>query len=128
MIRRPPRSTLFPYTTLFRSGRAFGIGERTLDEFGIAVTWLNARLLAAALAGRANREPAKTYAEAAKLARRHPIVVMAGTRPRPTPARVSAALPRVVPAPRNVGTASAAGADSTRPRADPGAPVLARTT
>src|SRR2546427_9118000 len=23
MIRRPPRSTLFPYTTLFRSGRAF---------------------------------------------------------------------------------------------------------
>src|SRR3712207_7225084 len=26
MIRRPPRSTLFPYTTLFRSGR--GAGER----------------------------------------------------------------------------------------------------
>src|SRR3712207_8995175 len=23
MIRRPPRSTLFPYTTLFRSGRDF---------------------------------------------------------------------------------------------------------
>src|SRR2546430_14065163 len=27
MIRRPPRSTLFPYTTLFRSAA----GERTLD-------------------------------------------------------------------------------------------------
>src|SRR5258708_36646054 len=29
MIRRPPRSTLFPYTTLFRSGspRAVGAGE-----------------------------------------------------------------------------------------------------
>src|SRR5256885_11435873 len=27
MIRRPPRSTLFPYTTLFRSGAA-GIGRR----------------------------------------------------------------------------------------------------
>src|SRR2546430_13052892 len=27
MIRRPPRSTLFPYTTLFRSERA-GDGER----------------------------------------------------------------------------------------------------
>src|SRR3712207_6988949 len=26
MIRRPPRSTLFPYTTLFRSGRAFSAG------------------------------------------------------------------------------------------------------
>src|SRR3712207_8485042 len=24
MIRRPPRSTLFPYTTLFRSGKAEG--------------------------------------------------------------------------------------------------------
>src|SRR3712207_7715688 len=24
MIRRPPRSTLFPYTTLFRSGAALG--------------------------------------------------------------------------------------------------------
>src|SRR5258707_7426897 len=24
MIRRPPRSTLFPYTTLFRSGRPIG--------------------------------------------------------------------------------------------------------
>ena len=24
MIRRPPRSTLFPYTTLFRSGQGFG--------------------------------------------------------------------------------------------------------
>src|SRR5437667_12296002 len=26
MIRRPPRSTLFPYTTLFRSGRCCGAG------------------------------------------------------------------------------------------------------
>src|SRR5260370_11263769 len=29
MIRRPPRSTLFPYTTLFRS-RDAGIGQRTV--------------------------------------------------------------------------------------------------
>src|SRR5258708_27640060 len=30
MIRRPPRSTLFPYTTLFRSRRARpGLGGRT---------------------------------------------------------------------------------------------------
>src|SRR2546422_5128515 len=27
MIRRPPRSTLFPYTTLFRSGRIAGFVE-----------------------------------------------------------------------------------------------------
>src|SRR2546426_6733023 len=25
MIRRPPRSTLFPYTTLFRSARQYGV-------------------------------------------------------------------------------------------------------
>src|SRR5690242_21631778 len=28
MIRRPPRSTLFPYTTLFRSGRAGLVARR----------------------------------------------------------------------------------------------------
>src|SRR3712207_7394294 len=28
MIRRPPRSTLFPYTTLFRSGGAHGLGRQ----------------------------------------------------------------------------------------------------
>src|SRR3712207_7619376 len=28
MIRRPPRSTLFPYTTLFRSERRGGAGAR----------------------------------------------------------------------------------------------------
>src|SRR3712207_8391340 len=49
MIRRPPRSTLFPYTTLFRSGRSWrdrigvvaqstGVGDaltvrETLDHF-----------------------------------------------------------------------------------------------
>src|SRR5258705_8952696 len=32
MIRRPPRSTLFPYTTLFRSRRGFGrLAERTVE-------------------------------------------------------------------------------------------------
>src|SRR3712207_8657753 len=28
MIRRPPRSTLFPYTTLFRSARGMAAGRR----------------------------------------------------------------------------------------------------
>src|SRR5256885_381846 len=28
MIRRPPRSTLFPYTTLFRSAGHFGFGDQ----------------------------------------------------------------------------------------------------
>src|SRR3712207_8836725 len=33
MIRRPPRSTLFPYTTLFRSARVFErLGARTMTQ------------------------------------------------------------------------------------------------
>src|SRR5256885_6523849 len=39
MIRRPPRSTLFPYTTLFRSGRVedaadLGLLLQPLGDFG----------------------------------------------------------------------------------------------
>src|SRR5690348_17661386 len=36
MIRRPPRSTLFPYTTLFRSLRAQWLLARTLPRRGAA--------------------------------------------------------------------------------------------
>src|SRR5439155_16843168 len=32
MLRRPPRSTLFPYTTLFRSLRALGYDEEKVDR------------------------------------------------------------------------------------------------
>src|SRR3712207_8650578 len=38
MIRRPPRSTLFPYTTLFRSGTGCGCTRRPLPW--TAATWL----------------------------------------------------------------------------------------
>src|SRR5256885_15758720 len=40
MIRRPPRSTLFPYTTLFRSGQAddfVGRQALALHGFGLAI-------------------------------------------------------------------------------------------
>src|SRR3712207_6953725 len=39
MIRRPPRSTLFPYTTLFRSfytGEGVKLGTATTDTQGVA--------------------------------------------------------------------------------------------
>src|SRR2546430_6926914 len=38
MIRRPPRSTLFPYTTLFRSRAADGSEREILTEHIIAAT------------------------------------------------------------------------------------------
>src|SRR3712207_7533742 len=47
MIRRPPRSTLFPYTTLFRSRLdAAGLALDPLDDLVGALAVLEARLLA----------------------------------------------------------------------------------
>src|SRR5438034_4609504 len=41
MIRRPPRSTLFPYTTLFRSpSRTAEVISICRLEWGVAVGWL----------------------------------------------------------------------------------------
>src|SRR5256885_12737016 len=41
MIRRPPRSTLFPYTTLFRSrSRAKGRREQVVEELPLFVDLL----------------------------------------------------------------------------------------
>src|SRR2546426_11039812 len=58
MIRRPPRSTLFPYTTLFRS-RAAGIpirgritGDGTVE--GGDVCWIDERTLAVGRGYRTN--------------------------------------------------------------------------
>src|SRR3712207_7922288 len=52
MIRRPPRSTLFPYTTLFRSSKApgtEGAGSESLSERELEVLKLVA-------SGASNRE------------------------------------------------------------------------
>src|SRR2546430_13455126 len=42
MIRRPPRSTLFPYTTLFRSGLDADLLQDQLDELEVLLKgiWL----------------------------------------------------------------------------------------
>src|SRR2546430_16966741 len=57
MIRRPPRSTLFPYTTLFRSMTLTARLERAfrsrLDDLSGATRWA---LLVAALDSRASLE------------------------------------------------------------------------
>src|SRR5258708_11000877 len=44
MIRRPPRSTLFPYTTLFRSIRMIVGYNRSTSSF--AAAWSDCRVLA----------------------------------------------------------------------------------
>src|SRR5687767_10361606 len=46
MMRRPPRSTLFPYTTLFRSGIVLGL---------ICLGWVGSRLLSRKRAARVEK-------------------------------------------------------------------------
>src|SRR5256885_5859615 len=45
MIRRPPRSTLFPYTTLFRSHRSSAAGTRAANFPLLAVSSRTGRLM-----------------------------------------------------------------------------------
>src|SRR3712207_7208039 len=45
MIRRPPRSTLFPYTTLFRSDKYFRRAEQTVGRAASQAEAALARLL-----------------------------------------------------------------------------------
>src|SRR3712207_6919383 len=54
MIRRPPRSTLFPYTTLFRSGCI--ARQVVLQERDVAPQWLGHRVAVTAPAE--ERDPA----------------------------------------------------------------------
>src|SRR2546427_2195621 len=44
MIRRPPRSTLFPYTTLFRSTRQY-LGTEVFNDWGWRIPFLASFLL-----------------------------------------------------------------------------------
>src|SRR2546427_5797095 len=55
MIRRPPRSTLFPYTTLFRSSKVPSELERLLvvqtSKVTLPVSWLSGSLKVAVSVG-----------------------------------------------------------------------------
>src|SRR5256885_4577060 len=57
MIRRPPRSTLFPYTTLFRSRNGVAVNDAGLHGRESARRARKARILASAVS-RLGLEPA----------------------------------------------------------------------
>src|SRR5688572_33088766 len=59
MIRRPPRSTLFPYTTLFRSADRTGESGRERDDFAVRAVSVHLR----------GREPQRRGAEDRKSTR-----------------------------------------------------------
>src|SRR5258707_7298615 len=54
MIRRPPRSTLFPYTTLFRSSISPTVGglSRYLSQIKLSGTWQSSKTAYDDLVGR----------------------------------------------------------------------------
>src|SRR3712207_8724102 len=58
MIRRPPRSTLFPYTTLFRS-RVCEYGSVSVDEFMAVETYSHVMHIVSSVSGelRADVDP-----------------------------------------------------------------------
>lgn len=111
------------YITL---GRELGADESYLDDIGIHVTRLNARMLITALGHAAYHLPAETFDEAKSAARGHEIVVMGGTHPGHTTDAVSAMLGERVKAVRVVNATSVDGVYTADPWKDPGAERLER--
>ncbi|WP_327051113.1 UMP kinase [Halomicrococcus gelatinilyticus] len=78
------------------TARNLGANEIELDDIGIDVTRLNARLLIAALGEQAAPSPPETYEEAGTAMHRGDIAVMGGVMPGQTTDAVSAALAEYV--------------------------------
>src|SRR3712207_8579748 len=73
MIRRPPRSTLFPYTTLFRSGQ---------DAFDTELGPVFANFV---LTDEINRAPAKVQSALLEVMAERQVSIGGGTHPLPHP-------------------------------------------
>ena len=109
-------------------GRSLGADESYLDDIGIEVTRLNARMLIVALGESAYHIPAKTFDEALSAAKSHPIVLMGGTHPGHTTDAVAAMLGERAGAVRLVNATSVDGVYSADPRKDPKAKRLKAIT
>ncbi len=102
-------------------GRAIGANEIELDQIGIGVTRLNARLLIAAIGDEAVLAPAREYETANSALRRGDIVVMGGTAPAQTTDAVSAVLVEYVDADRLIYATSTPGVVTADPNTCPDA-------
>ena len=111
-----------------KEGRELGAEESFLDEMGIEVTRLNARLLIIALGDHAYHVPPKNYDEALHAGRTHSIVVMGGVSPGITTDAVSALLAERVKARRLVNATSVDGAYTSDPAKDPEATRIPKMT
>ncbi|MFB6138798.1 MAG: UMP kinase [Halobacteriaceae archaeon] len=100
------------------AARALDTNEIALDDVGIGVTRLNARLLAAAVGERAPQEPPTEYETAARALRRGDLPVMGGAVAGQTTDAVAAALAEYVGADRLVYATSVDGVYDADPNVD----------
>jgi uridylate kinase len=103
------------------TARALGANEIELDDIGVDVTRLNARLLIAALGGRAAPSPAENYEKAGEAMRRGDIAVMGGVVAGQTTDAVSAALAEYTDADLLLYATSVPGVFSADPETEEGA-------
>ena len=101
-----------------QAARALGANEIALDDIGIAVTRLNARLLIAALEDVAAPTPIENYEEGLEAMRRGDVPVLGGVTPGQTTDAVSAALAEYVEADLLVYATSVPGVFSADPETD----------
>ncbi|TQQ80965.1 UMP kinase [Halonotius terrestris] len=101
------------------AARQLGGNEVELDELGIEVTRLNARLLIAALDAKTNPTPAEDYAAAGEALNRGEIAIMGGVMPGQTTDAVAAALAEYVDADLLAYATSTDGVYDADPNEDP---------
>jgi uridylate kinase len=109
-----------------RLGRALGLTETELDELGIDVSRLNARLLAAVIGPPCPAHPPTSLAEAVREVHRSPIVVLGGTEPGHTTDGVAGLLAERLRASRLVNATRVPGLFERDPRKDPTAKRIDR--
>lgn len=109
-------------------GRALGGSVRELDELGIGITRVNARLLTVALGDMANTEIPVKADDCARMSEPGRIAVMGGTEPGHTTDAVSAMIAERMGADRIVNASNVDAVYSADPRADPDAVRYERMT
>ncbi len=107
-------------------GRDLGLTEFELDEVGIEVTRLHARLLAACVGPPTPADPPTTVRAAAELVHRASPIVLGGTEPGHTTDGVAALLAVRLRAARLVNATNVSGVYDRDPRKFPGARRIAR--